>query len=74
MILYRAIETKEEYDIITDAIKLESGVDIIEIPSLLLCNEDDKFYSRQLSHHYYYVMKMINFIHDNYQMRELHTL
>lgn len=49
MILYRAIETKEEYDIITDAIKLESGVDIIEIPSLLLCNEDDKFYSRQLS-------------------------
>lgn len=49
MILYRAIETKEEYDIITDAMKLESGVDIIEIPSLLLCNEDDKFYSRQLS-------------------------
>lgn len=49
MILYRAIETKEEYDIITDAIKLESGVDIIEIPSLLLCNEDDEFYSRQLS-------------------------
>ena len=49
MILYRAIETKEEYDIITDAIKLESGVDIIEIPSLLLCNEDNKFYSRQLS-------------------------
>ena len=47
MILYRAIETKEEYDIITDAMKLESGVDIIEIPSL--CNEDDKFYSRQLS-------------------------
>lgn len=49
MILYRAIETKEEYDIITDAMKLESGVDIIEIPSLLLCNEDDKFYSSQLS-------------------------
>ena len=49
MILYRAIETKEEYDIITDAMKLESGVDIIEIPSLLLCNEDDKFYSGQLS-------------------------
>ena len=49
MILYRAIETKAEYDIITDAMKLESGVDIIEIPSLLLCNEDDKFYSRQLS-------------------------
>ena len=49
MILYRAIETKEEYDIITDAMKLESGVDIIEIPSLLSSNEDDKFYSRQLS-------------------------
>lgn len=49
MILYRAIETKEEYDIITDAMKLESGIDIIEIPSLLLCNEDDKFYSSQLS-------------------------
>lgn len=49
MILYRAIETKEEYDIITDAMKLESSVDIIEIPSLLSSNEDDKFYSRQLS-------------------------
>lgn len=49
MILYRAIETKEEHDIVTDAMKLESDVDIIEIPSLLLCNEDDKFYSRQLS-------------------------
>lgn len=63
MILYRAIETKEEYDIITDAMKLESGVDIIEIPSLLLCNEDDKFYSRQLSNEKtaYAIIKSIPF-------------
>jgi hypothetical protein len=63
MILYRAIETKEEYDIITDAMKLESGVDIIEIPSLLLCNEDDKFYSRQLSNERtaYAIIKSIPF-------------
>lgn len=63
MILYRAIETKEEYDIITDAMKLESGVDIIEIPSLLLCNEDDKFYSSQLSNERtaYAIIKSIPF-------------
>lgn len=63
MILYRAIETKEEYDIINDAMKLESGVDIIEIPSLLLCNEDDKFYSSQLSNERtaYAIIKSIPF-------------